>query len=483
MNKQAKILLILVNLLLLLARMQVWAQQTPSAWEAKPVTSLTSDEIQQQWRYRAKQSENTGFGPKDVVTTNSFQKDAHRGVQAFSFNKSCTGACHEGLANNVHSKRFDISCVRCHDDKPIVGLQNTNSNLYKSKRASYNCSSCHGQTTAAFASFLIHEPFPLLMSTKDQFPALWYMVWFMVILAGGVFLFFVPFTILNVVKSWFNKATSHESFKEKIYIQRFSLSQRLWHLALAISFMTLAVTGCIWLVIDTQAGQNIAQAIGGYKVVLNIHWYMGVILLMGFAIHILLSLRHLFVTSKKDRLTLGFSDIAGFFSHLAWSLGLKKQYPNFERWIWYQKFDYWAIWWGFIITGVTGIMLKYPEESAIFLPGWTLNIALWLHRIEAILAIGHIVMVHFIFENMRKNTFPFNEAMVHGVVELEELEKEHPKWIQRLKESGMLKGYYVNKPSAILRIIGWIIGWVIILIGIILLIFVVANIGKTLFFQ
>ena len=36
--------------------------------------------------------------------------------------------------------------------------------------------------------------------------------------------------------------------------------------------------------------------------------------------------------------------------------------------------------------GVTGLMLYNPVLTSDFMPGWLLNVALWVHRIEAVLA-------------------------------------------------------------------------------------------------
>ena len=52
-----------------------------------------------------------------------------------------------------------------------------------------------------------------------------------------------------------------------------------------------------------------------------------------------------------------------------------------------------------------------------------LNVALWVHRIEAVLAMGHIFTVHFTVEHWQPGNFPFNAGMFDGTMPLEEARK------------------------------------------------------------
>lgn len=54
-----------------------------------------------------------------------------------------------------------------------------------------------------------------------------------------------------------------------------------------------------------------------------------------------------------------------------------------------------AVYWGMPLLAVTGLALMYPIFTSRFVPGWALNIAVLLHRAEAILAISYIFIVHF----------------------------------------------------------------------------------------
>lgn len=135
-----------------------------------------------------------GFGPRPrIVEGASFALDAHAGVAGYHRARDCLD-CHEESGRNLHSARTTVTCRQCHRDEPVAGVFHYYSALNPIRRHAYVCAKCHEGATANFAAYVVHEPSPLAAATAGGFPALYYATWFMVILAGGVFLFFLPFT-------------------------------------------------------------------------------------------------------------------------------------------------------------------------------------------------------------------------------------------------------------------------------------------------
>lgn len=267
---------------------------------------------------------------------------------------------------------------------------------------------------------------------------------------------------------------------ERTRLIRFTAAHRLWHLGLILVFMTLSVTGIAWMYFETPWGRGLANLFGGYIQVLEIHRIAGLVMLAGFLLHILYSLTRVDwkgfprTLMNPDILIFQWVDVKGFFYHLGWIFGLNK-FPRFERWSWWEKFDYWAVWWGLIIVGITGLMLYNPVLTSDYIPGWMLNVALWIHRIEAVLAMGHIFTIHFTVEHWRPSAFPFNAAMFDGTMDLEEARAEHPEWVARLEREGRLDGAIVSPPPVALRILYFLFGYSIISLGVFLLVFSIAN--------
>ncbi|MCO5762851.1 MAG: cytochrome b/b6 domain-containing protein [Chromatiaceae bacterium] len=264
-------------------------------------------------------------------------------------------------------------------------------------------------------------------------------------------------------------------------IRRFTPVQMLFHGALIVTFMLLSITGLAWMFIETAWGQSLAAPFGGYTGALEVHKITGLILLGLFAIHIFYTLYH--VDWKRpsrtlrgpDSLVFQWRDVKDFFRHLGWILGLSEE-PQFDRWSWWEKFDYWAVWWGFMIVGVTGLMLYNPVLTSQYLPGWLLNVALWMHRIEAVLAMAHIFTIHFFIEHFRPRNFPFSATMFEGSKDIDHLREEHPAWIARLEAEGRLEALRVNPAPVPLRILYFGVGYALIGLGVLLLVFGLINV-------
>jgi cytochrome b subunit of formate dehydrogenase len=134
-----------------------------------------------------------------------------------------------------------------------------------------------------------------------------------------------------------------------------------------------------------------------------------------------------------DSLVPNFKDALHLWQRILWFFSLGPP-PKLDRWAYWEKFDYWAVFWGMPLLAVTGLMLKYPVMTCSIMPGWILNVAALLHRAEAILACCFIFIVHFFIGHFRPSSFPMNEAMFSGRVMLKEAMEEKPAWVERIKK-------------------------------------------------
>jgi hypothetical protein len=136
-----------------------------------------------------------GLGPGGGdVKRSSFTPDAHAGVAGYGV-RSCE-SCHEAQRYSLHTSRARVTCAQCHRGQPISGIHHYYSSMNPIRRHAYVCAKCHEGASASFATYVIHEPPPLVSSTAREFPLFYYSVWFMVILAVGVFAIFIPYVIL-----------------------------------------------------------------------------------------------------------------------------------------------------------------------------------------------------------------------------------------------------------------------------------------------
>ena len=258
-------------------------------------------------------------------------------------------------------------------------------------------------------------------------------------------------------------------------IKRFNRADRLFHIFLMLSFLIQAGTGLSRLFVTSTWGQNLSRLFGGYDSSFLIHQWVGVLMIVGFAVHTLYLLARIKWRNLResifgpDSLVPNLEDLRHIWQRILWFFALGSP-PRLDRWAYWEKFDYWAVYWGLPLLAITGVMLMYPLMTSRVLPGWCLNVVALLHRAEAILALSYIFIVHFFVGHLRRFSFPMNEAMFSGSVPLEELMEEKPEWIERLRREGKLEVAKAKAPARWYRVVYFVFGYTALSFGVYLLI-------------
>ena len=120
--------------------------------------------------------------------------DSHQGIKFYNVLR-CE-YCHIEQTKNIHTVRARLTCRQCHGGEPIASIEHYYSPMNPLRRHAYVCAKCHEGSSASFASYVSHPPNPAQISALKSFPVLFYVFWFMVALAGGTFLVFLPHTAL-----------------------------------------------------------------------------------------------------------------------------------------------------------------------------------------------------------------------------------------------------------------------------------------------
>lgn len=206
-------------------------------------------------------------------------------------------------------------------------------------------------------------------------------------------------------------------------IVRMSKVQRWQHGLLAGSFIVLAVTGFALKYPDSW----IAHALGSSEPFRRwTHRISGLVLLAVGGVHLIYVLRtpegrklvaDLFPV-RKD-----FYDVCAAIGYLT---GLRREKPRIGRFGYAEKMEYWAVVWGTIIMGVTGLMIWLKLDVTEFLPRWVVDVALTIHYYEALLACLAIVVWHFYHVIFDPDVYPLNPACWDGNVSRHWQEEEHP---------------------------------------------------------
>lgn len=253
---------------------------------------------------------------------------------------------------------------------------------------------------------------------------------------------------------------------------RFTRTERIMHAMLFSSFLGLSLTGLPLLFSERSWAQGFARAVGvrtaGY-----VHRFFAIVLIGTFIWHLARIVHRLWGKKEfailwgPDSLVPQPRDVREFVGHMKWFLGLGPR-PAFDHFTYWQKFDYWAVFWGMGIIGGSGLMLWFPTFFSKLLPGWVFNIATVIHGEEAVLAVVFIFTVHFFNENLRPEKFPMDEVMFTGRVSAEEFQLERPGEWERLTEDGTLEKFAASPPPPRLVAFGRAVGAAAISLGLVL---------------
>ena len=131
---------------------------------------------------------------------------------------------------------------------------------------------------------------------------------------------------------------------------------------------------------------------------------------------------------------------------MKWFLG-RGDRPRYGRWTYWEKFDYFAVFWGVAVIGMTGLILWFPTVFTRIMPGWAVNVATTIHSDEALLAVCFIFSIHFFNTHFRPEKFPIDTVIFTTGVPLEELKHDRPREYEQLVESGKLDSLVMPVPE------------------------------------
>ncbi len=206
------------------------------------------------------------------------------------------------------------------------------------------------------------------------------------------------------------------------YVIRFNLRQRIEHLTLLISFTLLAVTGLPQRYADSSLGEFLLWVMGGIETARQIHHLFAVLFGLVSIFHLGVFIYEGFVYRRWGAMWPSWQDARDLFQMMAYNLGRVEQPPRMGRYTFDEKMEYWALVWGALVMGITGVMQWFPTQVTRWLPGSAIPIARAFHSWEAVLAVLAILTWHF-YHVMVKHR---NWSMFTGKMSLEQMEEEHP---------------------------------------------------------
>lgn len=325
-------------------------------------------------------------------------------------------ASYHGLAAQ-NGSTLAANCGSCHGYHLILPSTDPRSTIATGNLVA-TCGKCHVGASANFAQSKVHVD---IETAKSEGLIGERINWWVRRLYLGMIVAVIGAMAVHNAMLLGRKAAALQRRNERTLV-RMDLSQRTQHLVLAVSFIALAWTGFALKFPDSW----IAHSLGSESIRRWSHRIAGVVLLLAGAYH----LGYIAATREGRRLVKDMfptlkdaQDVAANARRLA---GLGGERPKFGRFGYAEKMEYWAVLWGTIIMGTTGLMIWFKIGVTHFLPRWAVDVAITVHYYEAVLACLAIVVWHLYHVIFDPDVYPLNRAFLDGRVSREWLEEEHP---------------------------------------------------------
>ncbi len=223
-------------------------------------------------------------------------------------------------------------------------------------------------------------------------------------------------------------------------VERFNIHYRIQHVIMLTSFLLLFFTGWALKFSEVETSYSWIGFWGGPETAGKIHRIAGITMLLDSLYHLVYLMMRFARGKLRFDLLPVWKDVVDFYQNILYLLGLSKQKPQFGRFTYLQKFDYWAVFWGIFIIGSSGLALAFPTKAALLFPeaitGWIWELIYVMHSDEALLAIVFILFWHFYNEHLRPEVFPMSWVWITGKISTKDLEHHHPMEFKRLFPEG-----------------------------------------------
>jgi cytochrome b subunit of formate dehydrogenase len=228
-------------------------------------------------------------------------------------------------------------------------------------------------------------------------------------------------------------AISHEPSGDAEYL-RMTVNERIQHASLMLSFIILVVTGFMLRYPDAWWVAAIHRLSGNVFELRSLMHRVAAVLMtaasvyhvayVAFTIRGRQLVRDLFPTLRDGTEAVGM---------VLYNLGLSRRKPEFGRFSYIEKAEYWALAWGTIVMVATGGIMWFENRSIGLLTklGW--DIARTIHFYEAWLATLAILVWHIYYVVFSPDVYPMSLAWLTGRLTEEEMASEHPRELMALK--------------------------------------------------
>ena len=325
------------------------------------------------------------------------------------------------------------NCASCHGAHNIKPSSDSTSSVNKANLIT-TCGKCHPGANERFAVGSVH-----VSTVQKENPVMYWISFFYITLIASV----IGGMLLHNGLDFYRKSKhtlmlrrgliSEEHYGHSLYV-RMTLSERIQHLSLMISFFALVFTGFMLRYPDAfwvTAVRNLSE---------HAFTVRGVVHRVAAVVMVSASLYHLYYILFTQRgkqlfrdLLPDLRDVSDAIAVFKYNTGISKIKPQLRRFSYIEKSEYWAMIWGTIVMAITGSILWFDNTFMGLLTkdGW--DIAHIIHFYEAWLAFLAILVWHIYYVVFNPDIYPMNLAWLKGTITEKEMAEEHPLELKALK--------------------------------------------------
>ena len=317
--------------------------------------------------------------------------------------------------HGLKSKAGDIqvaNCASCHGAHRILSHEDPTSSIYPGN-LKVTCGACHPGISTEMAQTPIHETPGISQTPVANVVRLIYIVLIIVVI-GGMLLHW----LIDLRKEIQAVNQGHQT-------QRMNYNEIWQHTFLMISFVCLVLTGFALRFSDSWWVQWLFGWEGGFPFRGILHRVSAVVLMATTIWHVL----YLFTARGKQYLRDMLpttNDVRQSIQLISYNLGIGKEKPQFGRFSYIEKAEYWALVWGTAIMAGTGLLLWFDNLAVTWVPKGFLDVMLVIHYYEAWLATLAILIWHMYSTVFNPSVYPMNPAWYTGKMPRRMYMHEHP---------------------------------------------------------
>lgn len=301
------------------------------------------------------------------------------------------------------------NCASCHEPHRTLAADDPRSQVHP-ENLQKTCGSCHQSISAEMARVPIHAA-----ADEAGWPSFFRRVYIalIVMVIGGM----LGYVSLDFVR----QSRRHLSVPQ---VERMDGNAILQHTLLMSTFIVLVLTGFALRYSEYFPFRHLFGWDGGYNA-------RGVIHRIAAVIFTISSFWHLFwLFGKKGRTFLaamapGLRDVRELSQAVRFNLGKTDHHPQFGRFSFVEKAEYWALVWGTVVMAGTGLLLWYKNDAVAFLSRETLQVMRVIHLYEAWLATLAIIVWHLYSVLFKPGVYPGNPAWITGKMPRDLYVEEH----------------------------------------------------------